>query len=283
MYISLLEFYPLTFRLQRIITMIKIFTRSINYELYQMSERCIGLDFPRVRLTNTHADGYFYKMLEDTDCDWAINIDEDAFVVNDNAILSLLDYAKKNGIVNCGVSDCLPVRYYNPAVTNPYFNILNLGEIRKNFNIEEIKNFDYATNSAKILAKTPEHLVNHPNAQPNNSNEEPYYNFFLWTALNFKTLYLDMELHHDGISAILKNHDGETILYHSWFSRCWRTDEEQTRRIKNLYTEVALQKGFNPEIPSCWEKITPIDRKIQILNRKIQTALTIIVGKKYTR
>lgn len=255
----------------------------MNYELYRMSGKCIGLEFPRVRMTNTRADGYFYRMLEEKDCDWAINIDEDAFVINDKAILSLLDYARKNGIVNCGVSDCLPVRYYNPAVTNPYFNILNLDAIRASFNIEEIEGFDYSAHKDEILSKVPSYLLNHPNAQPDNCNEEPYYNFFLWTALNFPTLYLDVELQPDGITTLLKNHQGVPMLYHTWFSRCWRSDAEHTQRITNAYEEATRKKGLDSSIPDYWRKFTPLDEKLQIMNRKYRTSLMRLGLKKYTR
>ena len=120
----------------------KVYTRSINYELYRMSQRCVGLDLTRVRLVNTTADGYFFQMLKDTDCDWAINIDEDAFVVDADAILELLEYMKRNGLVNCGMSDGVLVRPCNPAITNPFFNILNLSAIREKFNLDEIKAFN---------------------------------------------------------------------------------------------------------------------------------------------
>ena len=64
---------------------IKIFTRSANIELYSYSKKLTGKKFPKVRLCNTTADGYFYEMLSDQDCDIAINIDEDAFLVNEEA------------------------------------------------------------------------------------------------------------------------------------------------------------------------------------------------------
>jgi hypothetical protein len=65
---------------------VKIFTRSANIELYTYSKRTTGNKSPKVRLCNTTADGYFYQMLSDLDCDIAINIDEDAFLVDEAAL-----------------------------------------------------------------------------------------------------------------------------------------------------------------------------------------------------
>ncbi len=251
----------------------KIFTRSINYELYRMSGRCIDLELPRVRLINTTADGYFYRMLRDTTCDWAINIDEDAFVVNSQAILDLLEYMKRNGIVNCGMSDGIMVRPCNPAVTNPFFNILNLSAIRKKFDLEEIKNFNYFEHRDAILAKLPPHLLQVDEERLAMTREEPFYNFFLWMAYHFRTLYLNAEWHPDGISTILKNHQDVPMLYHSWFSREWRKDEQHTQRIEALYREVCGIHNITPLMPTCWQRWTPIDRQWQIARRKANSAL----------
>ena len=261
----------------------KIFTRSCNYELYRMSGHCMLLDFPRVRLTNTRADGYFYRMLEDKDCDWAINIDEDAFVVDNKAILSLLNYAQRNGIVNCGVSDNQTARYYNPAVTNPFFNIINLKAVRERFSMDKIRNFRYAPHATEILGKVPSRFFNNDRTQINNDCEEPYYPFFLWMALHFPTLYLDSEFHRDGISTILRNHEGSPMLYHSWFSRYWRSDDFHTRRILSLYHEVTSRQNISPSIPGWWQKWSRWDCKFQIFARNIYTALDRFGIKNYVR
>ena len=252
---------------------VKVFTRSINYELYRMSGRCLGLDLPRMRLVNTTADGYFFRMLEDTSCDWAINVDEDAFVVNADAILGLLDYMKQNGYVNAGMSDGILVRPCNPAITNPFFNILNLSAIREKFDMEEIKGFDYLRHRDHILAKLPQKLRQMGEDRLSMTQEEPFYNFFFWLAYHFPTLYLDAEMHPDGISAVLKNHQGEPMLYHSWFSREWRHDAEHTQRLTSLYCEVCKIQGIQPVMPAFWRMWSPADRQWQIVCRKTKSAL----------
>lgn len=246
----------------------KVYTRSINYELYRMSGHCLGLDLPRVRLVNTAADDYFFRMLEDTSCDWAINIDEDAFVVNANAILALLEFMKRNGYVNAGMSDGILIRPCNPAITNPFFNVLNLSAVREKFDVEEVKRFDYLRYRDHIVAKMPQKLVQVGEDRLSMTQEEPYYNFFFWLAYHFPTLYLEGEMHPDGISTVLKNHQGEPMLYHSWFSREWRHDAQHTERIEALYREVCLKKQIIPIMPVRWRIWSPIERQWQIVCRK---------------
>ncbi len=176
---------------------IKFYSRSFNKELYLLSR---GLyeqaGYPCVRLTDQTADGYFFKMLEDESCDIAINVDEDCFITDLDAVLALAKKAEMEGWVNIGCSDAgrgVP-RKGDPEVTNPFFNVFNLHEIRKGWNayrmIPELKKDSY-------------------------KGVEPYYNFFHWMVKAFpgKTLYLDNERHSDGITTRLP------FCLHTWFAR----------------------------------------------------------------
>ena len=111
---------------------VKFYTRSFDLRLYRISKALYeGLEYegeaiPCVRLTDQSADGYFYTMLKDTDCDIAINIDEDAFITNPGAMLELVDVAIKEGYANIGYSDGDPATTNrDKIVTNPFFNIFN--------------------------------------------------------------------------------------------------------------------------------------------------------------
>ena len=176
---------------------IKFFCRSFNKELYLLSR---GLyeqaGYPCVRLTDQTADGYFYTMLEDESCDIAINVDEDCFITDLDAVLALARKAHAEGWINIGCSDAgegVP-RKGSPEVTNPFFNIFNLHEIRKAWNayrlVPELKRDCY-------------------------KGKEPYYNFFLWLVRTFpgRTLYLDNVRHADGLTTRLD------CCLHTWFAR----------------------------------------------------------------
>lgn len=186
---------------------IKFFCRSFNKELYLLSR---GLyeqaGYPCVRLTDQTADGYFYKMLEDEECDIAINVDEDCFVTNLDAVLALARRVEEEKWINAGCSDAgagVP-RKGDPAVTNPFFNIFNLHEIRKSWNayrlIPELKKDSY-------------------------KGIEPYYNFFHWMVRTFpgRTLYLENQRYSDTVTTMLYSDDSSTLLcLHTWFARLFK-------------------------------------------------------------
>ena len=176
---------------------IKFFCRSFNKELYLLSR---GLyeqaGYPCVRLTDQTADGYFYTMLEDESCDIAINVDEDCFITDLDAVLALARKAHAEGWVNIGCSDAgegVP-RKGSPEVTNPFFNIFNLHEIRK------------AWNAYRLVPELRRDCY---------KGKEPYYNFFLWLVRTFpgRTLYLDNVRHADGLTTRLD------CCLHTWFAR----------------------------------------------------------------
>ena len=71
---------------------VKFYTRSFSLELYEQAKHLFeGAGYPCVRLTDQTADGYFFTMLADTDCDVAINVDEDAYIEDLEAVLDLAD------------------------------------------------------------------------------------------------------------------------------------------------------------------------------------------------
>lgn len=210
---------------------IAFFSRSMNYSLYKLSDNTISLPFKHYRITYSTAQGYLDKILS-YDIDYAINIDEDAFIVNNEALLELLKHCVKEKIVNCGFRDggVLPIRFGNPLVTNPFFNILAVKTIRTKYSKLEIGNF--------LKQK-----INYENLIPNElpfdfeiSNDyEPFYPFFLWLNINHKVLYLEGKQHKDNFSTILYNHKGQEMLFHSWYSREYGIDQFHTNRINSLY------------------------------------------------
>lgn len=218
---------------------IKIFTRSFDLKLYLCSRGlCEQMGVPCIRLTDTSADGYFYKMLRDTECDIAINVDEDAFITDPEAVMALAQKVWKEGIANAGYSDGDPaVTGRDKVVTNPFFNVLNLSLIRTQFDRSKmVRSYE---------------------------DREPYYPFFRWTAENFKTLYLPAQRHADGISTIALDTEGHTLCLHSWFSRFYSMPSRIVRRIEpaqgmqkeridNLIREAYSLRGVElPEFSFC--------------------------------
>lgn len=222
---------------------VKIYTRSANIELYRYSQGLIDLPYKRKRLCGTTAEGYIYQIIEEADCDWVINIDEDAFVTDNGAIERLMEYMMENDIVCCGMHDggVLPIRFCNPIIMNPFFNIINLKAIREKFNREEIEAFDYAVNKKELVALLPKELQDYDGLKYD--NYEPYYKFFFWLAKNFKLMYLDVEEHKDGITTIVYNQKHEQMLQHTWWSREFGKDEVHTPRVKAVIDEAYAAQG----------------------------------------
>ena len=215
---------------------IKFFCRSFNKELYLLSR---GLyeqaGYPCVRLTDQTADGYFYTMLEDESCDIAINVDEDCFITDLDAVLALARKAHAEGWVNIGCSDAgegVP-RKGSPEVTNPFFNIFNLHEIRK------------AWNAYRLVPELRRDCY---------KGKEPYYNFFLWLVRTFpgRTLYLDNVRHADGLTTRLD------CCLHTWFARQYHPglltrlfegndvkDVNHRKRIDAIIDEAYARRGLS--------------------------------------
>lgn len=232
---------------------IKIFTRSFDLKLYRYSRGLFeNLGIPVVRLTDQTADGYFYTMLRDTECDIAINIDEDAFITNPDAMLNLVDYVVSNGYANAGCPDgggfC--PRAGNPIVTNPFFNVFNLRLIRTKFSKSAVKDFSYVQHKEEMVSMFPKERLE-TKWTFDRFEYEPYYQFFLWLAFNFKTLYLPSKRHEDGTSTVLLDLEGNTICMHSWFARFYTTPDwavrffEPSRGMQKARIDALINQAYS--------------------------------------
>lgn len=230
---------------------VKFFTRSFSLELYEQAKHLFeDAGYPCVRLTDQTADGYFFTMLEDKDCDIAINVDEDAYVEDIEAVLDLAEYVLENGYANAGCPDCAPgcPRGGNPIVTNPFFNVFDLKQIRtkwpgKKNGARIVREFRYDDVKQDLRSKFEydESLIVRPHFD--SIFDEPYYNFFFWLAYNFRTLYLPNKKHADGTSTVLYSVDGRCLCKHSWMSRFYHQRSDQTARINALIDEVCESRG----------------------------------------
>lgn len=233
---------------------IKIYTRSLNKALYNRAMFFIDLPYSKVRLVETTADGYLYQLINDREADIIINIDEDAFVYDINRLKKMIEYMIENRYVNCGMPDggVVHLRRLNPLVTNPYFNILNVKEIRKKFHEFNVQDYsihreEYMNNFPISILKGAYEFVYY----------EPYYPFFVWLSQNFKTLYLNAENHPDGESTVLCDQNNQPFLIHTWYSRLYNVDREHTKRINNVVRECE-QYSFRTYKPSINEVINEI-------------------------
>lgn len=257
---------------------IKIFCRSFDLKLYRLSK---GLyedwGFPCVRLTDQTADGYFYTMLRDTECDIAINVDEDCFISSKEAVMNLVEYVVENGIANAGCPDgggwC--PRGGNPLVTNPFFNVFNLNLIHEKFSPEAVKTFSYADHQQEMWNNYPKDqlLPERKYDISCNSYYEPYYPFFLWQAYATRSHYLPNTRHADGWTTILYNHKGEEMCRHTWLARFYSTPAfivkhwqknagAQQQRIDAIIDEVYAARSMKRPVFGFADKLAFIGNKI---------------------
>lgn len=227
---------------------VKFFTRSFSLELYRLSSRLyVDAGLPCVRLTDQTADGYFCTMLNDSECDVAINVDEDCFITDLDAVLSLADWTLGQGYVNAGCSDAALgcPRGGNAMVTNPFFNVFDLAQIRARWESGKtpalLKAFAYEQ-CREALTESFEQQMSRQKHQQGFGKEtirenlrlevkraEPYYNFFFWLMSNFpgKTFYLNNVRHADGLTTIVRKMDvrnneaavTDSLALHTWYAR----------------------------------------------------------------
>ena len=193
--------------------LVKIYTRSFDLRLYSLaSELFKGLKDPWgrsvacVRLTDKSADGYFYAMLRDEECDIAVNIDEDAFLTDLQGVSGLIKRVWEGGYAVAGYRDDSRRKEGDPRVTNPFFNILNLSLIRTRFD-------------RSLMRRQKGDL-------------EPYYPFFHFLADEFPILYLPERCHGDGITTCALDEEGRLLCMHTWYSRFYSTPSWIVRRIQ---------------------------------------------------
>jgi len=213
---------------------VKIVTRSMCDDLYHISQSSIFLPFERIRLELKTAEGYLYEILQ-SDADYIINIDEDAFIIDNCILEELVEYCIINEIDVCGFPDggVLPIRMHNPLVANPFFNIFHTKKIKNYFSYRVIHS--YCEHKKEYEKNTPFHLIRSPYSY---DCFEPYYPFFIWLSQNFIVLYLNGETHEDGISTILKDHNGNPFLIHTWYAREYRKNEYHTNRINRIIDSI---------------------------------------------
>ncbi|MCB0324282.1 MAG: glycosyltransferase [Bdellovibrionales bacterium] len=225
-----------------------IVTRSINDRLFELSGALLDPAVPRIKLTGTDADSYFYAF-NDIDAEWIINIDEDAFVMDWPRIMKLLDHMERENIDCCGVPDggVIDHRFHNPISPNPYFSIHCNRNIRAKFDRAAI---DKSTFADDLLPHAPSHLFK-KNHRYEFDNFEPYYKYFFWLLrTGSKLLYLDAGAWaRDPVASVTFDHERQPLLIHSWYAR----DFENQRwrfHLAARYAKAVQEKRTRQAVPT---------------------------------
>ncbi|MDB5388448.1 MAG: mshA 4 [Planctomycetaceae bacterium] len=236
---------------------VAIATRSLYEELYQISGEFLNFDstnddcpfeFSRYRIVGTSARNYFQQLLS-LDADWVVNIDEDAFLIDQSALLELIQFMNAGGYAACGMPDggVIPIRRHHPIACNAFFNIFDLRRIRRIWS-------DWKCATQSTCSPEFERLVP-PFAKRCRlafDDFEPYYGlFFSILAANEKILYLDANQWDDGISTFLKTPTGKSFLLHAWYAREWGTDSSTFERYRRLIDFARQCQLRNLKVHAC--------------------------------
>lgn len=227
---------------------ISVVTRSMNYILYQRMQEFIPKSVHTFRFTgyNQHEDCFHYVYdLINMFRDVIVNVDEDCYIYDFDKVLGLIDYMDKNDYVAAGMPDggVVETRQRNWAAMNPFFNIFFTDRIKqipgfKDKNV--IKNFPYDDSMLKYKPEFVDISKSHTDWN------SPFGGFFYWMLkYDKKLLYLCAETHSDGVSTILKDHQGNDFCIHGWYSRNYEKDYYTTERLDNIYKFAKDKKNAN--------------------------------------
>ena len=230
-----------------------IISNSQHIDLYEESKSFYSdLDYPLIRVPGNNGF-YSFKFInnlilneEKYPYEWVALIDEDCFITDTEAMMSLVKYQMDNGYHMSGMPDggLIPLREFNPVGINTFFTVLDLNSIRRKYNESEVKRTKYKRELDKFI---PHDLLNLPyfsdkitylNQPCDPFNFEPYYKIYFWLLENgFKMKYLYSELWKplsDHLTNVLYNHENKPFAYHTWRSRFWKSDPKNRKRMSRV-------------------------------------------------
>ena len=144
-----------------------------------------------------------------------------------------------NGYSICGIRDGGSVehRNYNPNVINTFFSIINFKKIQQIFSKKEI-----LINQYTLSNEFNDDLTKLKYDYDKESIYEPYYSFYLWLRrkgeifLFLDTVMLDEPT--DKITNLVKDQNGNVLLYHTWYARSYGKNDKHTMRIDKILNQL---------------------------------------------
>lgn len=226
---------------------IALLTTVANFELYQKSAPLFPQDIQKYIIDGTNgmhafeSVKYMFKKLKNKNIDWLIMADEDVIFTNPIAVFDIIEHMKSNDYTVCGVRDggMIPHRKQNPYLINTFFSIIHFSEIEKMWNENEVTKNQYIKKSE--FNDDISNLMYEYNVS---SIYEPYYCFYLWLRRKKKKfLFLETTVPFvdDEITNEVKDHKGNTLLYHTWYARAYGVNEKHTKRIDKIFNSLSVE------------------------------------------
>ena len=173
------------------------------HDLYRMNLRILNqIPYPAICVQNPPALDYLVHCVDayKDKYDWIINVDDDAFLCNFQALYDLMVYMEENQYDICGMADGLtytPRDVFNPTSMNPFFNVIQLKTLKPKlpngvhdmlaqYSPGLLKHVDLSIYHPEMWGKTAEQMQG--NEYP--IGYEPYYYFFYAILPKAKLLWL---------------------------------------------------------------------------------------------
>lgn len=219
-----------------------VYSRSNNHELWLKMREFIPAHIECIEVTGfdhwRDASDYLFHIIENAKTNFIVNIDIDAFVLDWKSIEALAKHMENNNISCSGMpdsADYCPHRSGPPSSLNPFFNIFNAYMLK-----DMLDGRKDQTEWFQAKKNIPEGSFKFNGDYfwgVQIKNSEPFHGFFnvindITSVLKLKTI-----MHYDGVANMLLNHKDEEILIHTWYSREYGVNPEQTERIDYFYEQ----------------------------------------------
>lgn len=161
---------------------------------------------------------------------WAINVDEDCFIIDPAGVLRLISQMEAEGYHTAGIQDGASyMRQHNPVMFNPFFFV---------FDVEAVQAAPKRGSDIVPTSMSFDHLVRFRQLPHVYDYFEAYYPFFLdLLQAGLKPLFLNNHAYEAfddsgnnlGKPTILLNEDGTQLAIHAWYSRLYHEPVVQER------------------------------------------------------
>ncbi|WP_458233041.1 glycosyltransferase family 2 protein [Roseateles sp. P5_E8] len=244
---------------------------SMNEELYRRALEFIPASWPHI-VKDGNPTRHFDELRGlDIKTRWALNIDEDAFLIDPAAVLELIRRMEREGYDTAGIQDgSSHLRQHNPTIFNPFFFV---------FNVEKLQASTKSCVDPAAESQRYAHLVRFNNGPAQFDNFEPYYPFFVdLLHCGLRPLYLPnrefSEFPADGTNlgkpSVVMDDAGRELCVHSWYSRLYH--EPIVRQRIQHCVDHALRSPFSSH-PS--KTVPPVTVLIPAHNAEATLAETL--------
>ena len=215
---------------------------SMNQVLCEKARAFIPADWP-VIVKDGHPGRHFDELRAlNIATKWAINLDEDCFLIDPSGVLRLIATMERAGFHTAGIQDgSSNLRFHNPVMFNPFFFVFDVAAVQA----APRSSVDVAQESQRCAQ-----LQRYSHLPFAYDNFEVYYPFFmdLLTA-GLKPLFLSNHAYEDydpggydiGKPTIVLGEDGEELVIHAWWSRLYH--EPVIRERISACEEYALRRS----------------------------------------